>query len=474
MKRNWGKLLLKFMSAFILCAAFLCISAYADDITGTYEGWYYANQGQTGLTLTINDDYTGIFEFYNMPGSSNAKDGSYYVKVSQTDNGWRVDGTEWINQPSGYSFVYLDGTLDGDVYSGNVNGASWEFVLTKNNESYQEIYNSVYNNHKYEVFTDKLTWQQAKEKCESLGGHLVTINSAGEQEFIEKLLKDYPDNDYIIGLNRSLDEFGTWVTGEPVTYTNWGEPQPDNLGGSQDTAVIVNGVRKGGSYYIDRFEWDDNGNGSYPYICEWETWTDSAEWSTPELQRAAENDLIPDVLVGKDMTAPITRGEFAAVSVKLFEAMTGSKAVMASDCGFTDISSDENRNYILKAYNIGAVNGVSETEYAPGELLQREQLAAMLTRVYKKSEWPEWTLETDDNYTINYSGVLKFDDDDLISDYAKPSVYFMVKYNVLSGIGNNLFAPRNTTPAEESIGYANATREQAVVMSLRSFENLTN
>ena len=172
------------------------------------------------------------------------------------------------------------------------------------------------------------------------------------------------------------------------------------------------------------------------------------------------------------MTQPITRGEFAAVSVKLFEAMTGGRAVMSSECGFTDIMDNENRNYILKAYNIGAVNGVSDTEYAPDELLQREQLAAMLCRVYKKSEWPDWTLETDENYTINYSGVQKFADDELISDYAKPSVYFMVKYGVLSGVGDNKFAPKNSTPAEEAEGYANATREQAIAMSLRSFENL--
>lgn len=98
----------------------------------------------------------------------------------------------------------------------------------------------------------------------------------------------------------------------------------------------------------------------------------------------------------------------------------------------------------------------------------------MLTRVYKKSEWPDWTIENDDNYTINYSGVQKFADDDQISEYAKPSVYFLVKYGVLSGVGNNMFAPKNSTPAQEAAGYANATREQAVVMSLRSFQNLND
>ena len=419
-----------------------------------------------------------MFEFYNMPGRSNAASGSYTVTVSEENGVLTVEGDEWIEKPSTYQFVSLEGTVDGGVYSGVVSGnSSWEFVLNKNNDSYQQIADSVFEDHRYELITDGLNWEDARAECEEMGGHLVTINSEAEQRFIEQLLADSELNDSAdvwIGTAEELGDYSSWVTGEAVIYTNWGVPQPDNLGGGQHHAVIVNGDRgsEGGSYYIRKYQWDDNTNSRRPYICEWETWSDSAEWSTPELQEAAENGLIPDVLVGKDMTAPITRGEFAAVSVKLFEAMTGGRAVMASDCPFTDIAEDESRNYILKAYNIGAVNGMSETTYEPSALLQREQLATMLTRVYKRSEWPDWTLETDDEYTINYSGVKKFDDDALISDYAKPSVYFMVKYNVLSGIGNNLFAPRNTTPAEEAEGYANATREQAVVMSLRSFENL--
>ncbi len=61
------------------------------------------------------------------------------------------------------------------------------------------------------------------------------------------------------------------------------------------------------------------------FICEWETWADSAEWSTSELQEAADIGLIPDVLVGKDMTQPVTRGEFAAICVELFESMTDGR-----------------------------------------------------------------------------------------------------------------------------------------------------
>ena len=473
------------MSAIILNTLYFPTIMFAEnEIDGTYEGWYYANQGQTGLTLTLEDG-EGVFEFYNMPGKSNAADGSYTVKVKDKgENKYRIDGVEWIEKPSTYSFVYLDGVIDGDKYIGTVQGnKSWEFVLTKNNSKYQEISDKTFNNHRYEIFDEGLTWEEAKKACEEKGGYLATITSQEEQKYIEKLISGGNKNGYWLGgyTDDGIDNF-EWITGEDMEYTNWGDEQPDF--DYEDKLMIYN---------VDYFEGNEIGkwnnlenegvqgnNGisfkseSLGYVCEWDAWTNSAEWATPELQKAAENDLIPDVLIAKDMTQPITRGEFAAVCVKLFETMTGGKSVMSSDCTFEDIYYNENRNYILKAYNIDAVAGMSEKEYAPDALLTREQLATMLTRVYKKTEWHDWTLETDDNYTINYSGVNKFDDDSDISDYAKPSVYFMVKYGVLSGIGNNKFAPKNVTPAHEAEGYANATREQAIAMSLRSFENLND
>lgn len=472
-----------------MCLWILPTTVFATDVTvldGTWEGWYYANQGQTGLTLTIKNG-EGVFEFYNMPGKSNAKDGSYTVQATKTDKGYRIDGVEWIERPSTYSFVYLEGALSGESFKGLVNGtSSWDFVLTKNNENYQQISDSVFNNHKYEVFEDGMTWTEAKAACEEKGGYLATITSEEEQRFIERLISEGNKNGYWLGgYAENSDDGFKWLTNEEMRFTNWGDTQPDfamQNGQPEDKMMIYKTDYMSGNGFG---QWNDiineGANGSngisfkpnaLGYVCEWETWTESAEWASPELERAAENGLIPDVLVSKDMTKPITRGEFAAVCVQLFEKMTDGKAVMSSNCSFMDIGLNENRNYILKAYNIGAVLGMSETEYAPDALLTREQLATMLTRVYKRCEWPDWTIETDNNFTINYSGVKKFDDDSDISDYAKPSVYFMVKYNVISGVGDNKFAPKNTTPIQEAEMYANATREQAIIMSLRSFEHL--
>ncbi|MBE7019138.1 MAG: C-type lectin domain-containing protein [Ruminococcaceae bacterium] len=481
------KRIITMLLAFVLMISSLAITAFANDsLDGTYEGWYYATQGQTGLTLTIENG-EGKFEFYNMPGKNNAANGSYTVKAYETDKGYKVEGVEWIERPFSYSFVYLEGSLSGDTYEGLVDGStSWPFVLIRNNSEYQQIADNVFNNHKYEVFEEGLTWEEAKVACEQKGGHLVTITSKQEQDFVETLIAKGNKNGYWLGgYAASQNEDFQWVTEEAMEYTNWGENQPDyaNQSGDYEDKMMMYNVYHTTGNTIG--QWNDSVNqgakgiggisftaDSLGYICEWETWTDSAEWSTPELEEAAKKGLIPDVLVGKDMTNPITRGEFAAVCVNLFEAMTGGRAVMSSECRFNDIASNENRNYILKAYNIGAVLGISETEYAPDTLLSREQLATMLTRVYKRCEWPDWTIATDDQYSLNYSGVNAFADDSEISDYARPSVYFMVKNGILAGIGNNLFAPKNTTSSQEATLYANATREQAIAMSLRSLEKL--
>lgn len=43
------------------------------------------------------------------------------------------------------------------------------------------------NGHSYFVYTDSVSWIDAKTACESLGGHLATISDAQEQTFVEQL-----------------------------------------------------------------------------------------------------------------------------------------------------------------------------------------------------------------------------------------------------------------------------------------------
>ena len=191
-------------------------------------------------------------------------------------------------------------------------------------------------------------------------------------------------------------------------------------------------------------------------------------WASAELAKADALGLIPESLVDADLTQSITRAEFAAVAVKVYEALSGTVAIPIVNNPFTDCNDVE----VLKAYNIGAVNGTSATTYDPDALLNREQAATMLTRVYKKIALPGWTLAADSQFTLAYEKPAAFADDAQISSWAKDSVYFMAANKLINGVGDNLFAPKNTTPAEEALGYANATREQALIIAARMVENL--
>lgn len=198
-------------------------------------------------------------------------------------------------------------------------------------------------------------------------------------------------------------------------------------------------------------------------------WSEASTWATGELKKADDMGLIPDMLRGADMRKPITRREFAAVSVKLYEKLSGTTATPVATNPFKDTNDIE----VLKAYNVGVTDGVSSDRFDPDKILNREQAATMLTRVFKKAFVKDWSLKEDSKFTFNFTMPPKFTDDIKISDWAKPSVYFMATHEIIKGIDSkNNFGPRAITSAEQANNYASATREQSLIISMRMSENL--
>ena len=246
--------------------------------------------------------------------------------------------------------------------------------------------------------------------------------------------------------------------------------------GGKTTEVLRSDKMPGvlGNAFLKDTQWLNKG---YPILAvmtygqedeNWSQWFED-EAMGDNIDREIFNSLIPAELQNKDLTQSITRLEFCAVAVQLYEKMGGA----ALDPGaLTNPFADTSADVVKKAYALGITNGMTATTFEPYTLISREQLATMLTRVYKALNLPGWTLATDHLYSLDYSGVTPFDDDALISAYAKPSVYFMVKNEVIKGMTPTTFAPRNTTSAEEAIGYANASREQALIMAVRMFQKL--
>ena len=186
---------------------------------------------------------------------------------------------------------------------------------------------------------------------------------------------------------------------------------------------------------------------------------DASQWALAELAQADALGLIPDVLRGADLTAPITRAEFAAVAVKTYEALSGEAASLPAVSPFSDCSDPE----VLKAYQLGITTGTGDgTTFSPRVLLNREQAAAMLTRVYRVFSGSE---------APAYSMPERFSDDAQISSWAYDSVYFMAAHGILQG-SSGKFMPRAVTSAEAAVGYAQATREQALLIAVRMVEQL--
>ncbi|MDF2891182.1 MAG: hypothetical protein K0R80_1549 [Clostridia bacterium] len=185
----------------------------------------------------------------------------------------------------------------------------------------------------------------------------------------------------------------------------------------------------------------------------------ASSWAEPELKKAEEAGLIPAILEGADLTRPITREEFCELSVLLYEKTTGKKAPTAVSNPFTDTDNPQ----ILKAYQLGITSGTSATTFSPHILITREQCAAMLFRAMK-------AIKPDGDYNI--AGVKDFPDQKYISNWAVDATKYMSKVGIITGDTKGNFMPKASTTAQEAAGYGKATREQAIALSLRTYEKM--
>jgi hypothetical protein len=137
-KRVLGFVLFTTLALFLSGCASL-ISFPLRDILGVWEGSYTAGQGETGLTLEVfqeGGEVKAIFKFYNLPGKSNATEGSFYMKGAY-DSATKIHtftGYEWINKPQNYDMVTIAGTVNNGNYEGRLVDSSYTFRLVKKSQ----------------------------------------------------------------------------------------------------------------------------------------------------------------------------------------------------------------------------------------------------------------------------------------------------------------------------------------------------
>ena len=163
-------------------------------------------------------------------------------------------------------------------------------------------------------------------------------------------------------------------------------------------------------------------------------------WAAEKVMEAIELGLVPETLQEKYQQAT-TRAEFCALAVALYEAFTETE--IEERVSFEDTDDVD----VEKAAAIGVVNGVGENKFDPDASLTRDQAAAMLSRLADAIEQPIEAAEP------------TFADNDSFQEWAVGYIGQMQSTGIMTGVGENTFAPKDAY-----------TREQSIITIMRLFD----
>ncbi|KAJ8335249.1 hypothetical protein SKAU_G00408880 [Synaphobranchus kaupii] len=88
----------------------------------------------------------------------------------------------------------------------------------------------------YKHFSSRQGWEVAEQHCRMCGGHLVSVMTPEEQNYINDNYKEYQWT----GLNdKTIEGDFRWSDGNPVLYENWYRGQPDSYFLSGEDCVVM-------------------------------------------------------------------------------------------------------------------------------------------------------------------------------------------------------------------------------------------
>jgi len=224
-----------------------------------YSNWYPGeptdwNSHDYGLlrsdgtwdNVSWNRWYRGVIELETRPGEDAfGKLGGAYGNIVQGNFiGTTAGGDASLgNGGHGVALSFasentIGGTLAG---SGNlISGNTGDGVSIQGPGIYHWPIGEGGNGHYY-VTAAPMIWTDSEALAVSVGGHLASITSREEQDFIETRLMDDLGGDFWIGLtDEEIEGTFVWTSGEPLDYTNWGGGQPDDWQAGEDYVHIRN------------------------------------------------------------------------------------------------------------------------------------------------------------------------------------------------------------------------------------------
>ncbi len=184
-----------------------------------------------------------------------------------------------------------------------------------------------------------------------------------------------------------------------------------------------------------------------PACCPAEDFTDvdTAQWYHEGVCYVLRNGLMK----GKSETifapnANLTRAELVTVLYR----MAGTPSVEGLEHPFADVAEDTwYTDAVIWAYNAEVVKGISDTAFAPGANITREQIATILYR-FSEAE------------AVTEDALADFADADKVSDWAVEAMNWAVSVGLINGMDETTLAPQG-----------NATRAQIATILMRYCEN---
>lgn len=117
--------------------------------------------------------------------------------------------------------------------------------------------------HEYAIVKDSLSFYNARKRCEEMGGHLVTLETAQEQELIRQRARQAKIAAWIGATNEEDQVHWKWVTGDPVADEQARAWRHDNY----DSTIHAHGM----TWWPDSDGFNDDSLGArMGFICEWD------------------------------------------------------------------------------------------------------------------------------------------------------------------------------------------------------------
>lgn len=136
----------------------------------------------------------------------------------------------------------------------------------------------------------------------------------------------------------------------------------------------------------------------------------------------------------------ISRAEFASLVVRALNLKDSDQ----SQQPFTDVSEDKwYYSSVTAAYQHGIISGIKADQFAPQATITRQEMAVMIYNAYRLLEEP---VAVDPIHTLD-----TFDDQNLISEWAKKQLQFVVQTGLMKGKSHSSIAPLDTATRAEAV-----------------------